>query len=124
MNKLQFPYKVKHYLDLGTQALDRDTARKLHHAREKALSRLPVRAGSMSLIGHGPFSLDTFWPAFRSVVALAVLAVGVVGVSYWNALEQANENVDVDTALLADDLPITAYLDRGFDTWLKDVSPQ
>lgn len=124
MNEQQLTYKIRRYLDLGAQSLDRDTARKLHIARERALLRVPGRAGRLSLAGHGPLSLDTFWPAVRSVVALAILAVGVAGVSYWNDLEQANDNIDVDIALLADDLPITAYLDRGFDAWLQDASPQ
>jgi hypothetical protein len=124
MNELQFPYKVKHYLDLGAQSLDAGIARKLHEGREKALLRVPVRTGHLSFAGHGHFSFDAVWPAFRSVAAMAILAVGVAGVSYWNALEQANESIDVDTALLADDLPITAYLDRGFDAWLQDASPQ
>jgi hypothetical protein len=124
MNELQFPYKVKRYLDLGAQSLDAGMARKLLQAREQALLRVPERAGHLSFVGHGHFSFDAFWPALRSVVALAILAVGVAGVSYWNALEQANESIDVDTALLADDLPITAYLDRGFDAWLQDASPQ
>jgi hypothetical protein len=124
MNEQQFPYRIRCYLDLGAQALDRETARKLRLAREKALSRVPVHAGRLSLAGFGSWSLDAFWPAVRSVVALAILSVGVAGVSYWNAIEQANDNIDVDVALLADDLPITAYLDRGFDAWLQDASPQ
>jgi hypothetical protein len=27
--------------------------------------------------------------------------------------------LEIDTQLLTDDLPIDAYLDRGFQTWLK-----
>jgi hypothetical protein len=124
MNEPHFPHKVRRYLDLGTRSLDPEVARRLRQARERALARVPVRTGRLSLAGQGHFSFDAFWPALRSVVALAILAVGVAGVSYWNALEQANESVDVDTALLADDLPITAYLDRGFDAWLQDAPSQ
>ena len=29
------------------------------------------------------------------------------------------EFADIDSQLLADDLPIDAYLDKGFDAWLK-----
>ena len=31
---------------------------------------------------------------------------------------------EVDSALLADDLPIDAYLDRGFDTWVQNNSAE
>ena len=30
----------------------------------------------------------------------------------------------IDSALLADDLPINAYLDKGFQAWLSELSSQ
>ena len=40
-----------------------------------------------------------------------------------NEQEQRAADVEeLDAQLLADDLPIDAYLDRGFETWLKKVS--
>jgi len=122
MNELQLPYKVKHYLDRSAEGIDEKTARKLHAARERALARVAVRSSRLGLAGLGNLSLDSLWPAMRSAVALLVLALGVAGLTYWNSLEQADEYEEVDTALLADDLPIDAYLDRGFDAWLKRTS--
>lgn len=124
MNELQFPYKVKHFLDLGAEAIDPATSGKLFAARQRALSRVPVHASRLGLAGFGHVSLSGLWPAVRSAVALVMLAAGVAGTSYWDAQAQATETVDVDTALLADDLPINAYLDRGFNEWLKDSSLQ
>jgi hypothetical protein len=124
MNELQFPYKVKHYLDVGAESLDPATSGRLFAARQRALSRIPVHASGLGLAGFGHVSLSSVWPTVRSAIALVLLAAGVAGTSYWNAQEQASENVEVDTALLADDLPINAYLDRGFNEWLKDSSPQ
>lgn len=126
MNELHLPYKVKHYLDLGAEAVDANTAGKLFAARQQALARIPVHSSrlALALAGFGHFSLGGLWPAVRSAVALVMLAAGVAGTSYWDAQEQASETVEVDTALLADDLPLNAYLDRGFDEWLKDSSPQ
>ena len=124
MNELQFPYKVKHYLDLGAEAVDPATGGRLFAARQQALARIPAHSSRLGLAGFGHFSLGGLWPIVRSAVALVLLAAGVAGTSYWNAQQQASENVEVDTALLADDLPINAYLDRGFDEWLKDSSPQ
>lgn len=124
MNELQFPYRVRHYLDLGAESIDQETTRRLHGARAKALAHAHVGSSRLGLAGLGHFSLDWIWPALRSVVALLVLALGVAATSYWDAIEQAAETEEVDTALLADDLPIDAYLDRGFDAWLKRSSPQ
>ena len=36
--------------------------------------------------------------------------------------QRAAEVEELDAQLLTDDLPIDAYLDRGFDAWLKKVS--
>ena len=33
-------------------------------------------------------------------------------------LQQGDENEEIDILVLADDLPINAYLDDGFDAWL------
>jgi hypothetical protein len=35
-------------------------------------------------------------------------------------IEKAAENEEIDSALLADDLPINAYLDKGFQAWLSE----
>jgi hypothetical protein len=124
MNELQFPFRVRHYLDQGAEAIDRDTAGRLHGAREAALAHVPAGSSRLGLAGLGHFSVDWLWPALRSVIALLVVALGAAATSYWDSVQQAAETEEVDTALLADELPIDAYLDRGFDAWLKRSSPQ
>ncbi|MGH8724065.1 MAG: DUF3619 family protein, partial [Burkholderiales bacterium] len=37
----------------------------------------------------------------------------------WQQNQRAAELEEIDSLLLADDLPIDAYLDRGFQSWLK-----
>jgi len=124
MSESNFPYRVRHYLDAGTEAMDRETARKLHGAREIALAHVSAKSAPLGLAGFGHHSVEWLWPALRSVIALLVVALGVAATSYWDSVQQAAENEEVDTALLADELPIDAYLDRGFDAWLKRSSPQ
>lgn len=124
MNELQLPYKLRRYLDLSADAVDIETARRLHSARQRALACVPAHSARLAFAGFGHLSLDSVWPALRSAVALVVLAAGVAGMSYWESLQQASEYAETDTALLADELPINAYLDRGFAEWLKDSSPQ
>ena len=62
---------------------------------------------------------------FRSPVqasialAGAALIIALVGMQYWQRTPTAEEIEEIDAALLTSDLPINAYLDNSFDTWLK-----
>jgi hypothetical protein len=56
-------------------------------------------------------------------MALALL-IGVTAYTVWNADQQITELEAIDSALLADDLPIGALTDKGFDAWLKSSSAQ
>jgi hypothetical protein len=57
-----------------------------------------------------------------SLVAL-VVAVALFGAMQWHAVQQVRELQDLDAQILASDLPVDAYLDRGFLNWLK-ADPQ
>jgi hypothetical protein len=46
----------------------------------------------------------------------------VASYSFWQADQQISELEAIDSALLADDLPIGALTDKGFDAWLKSSS--
>jgi len=54
-------------------------------------------------------------------VLLPVLAlvVATFGIYRWQESQRLAEVVEIDSQLLTDDLPIDAYLDRGFQNWLK-----
>jgi hypothetical protein len=116
----EFAYKARHYLNQGTDGLDPKIADRLYSARQNALSHQKVAGARLSLAGMGHVTADVILPYARTVVALVGLAIGVVGVSIWNDFEKAAEHEEIDSALLADDLPINAYLDRGFQAWLSE----
>ena len=48
-----------------------------------------------------------------------MLVVAAFGIYRWQESQRLADVVEIDTQLLTDDLPIDAYLDRGFQTWLK-----
>jgi hypothetical protein len=48
-----------------------------------------------------------------------MLAVAAFGIYRWQENQRLAEVVEIDTQLLTDDLPIDAYLDRGFQNYLK-----
>jgi hypothetical protein len=48
----------------------------------------------------------------------------VSGIYTWQQSQRAAELEEIDALLLTDDLPIDAYLDRGFQNWLKKRSTE
>ena len=120
MNELHFTRRIRHHLDQSTQ-LDRATADKLRAARELAISRqrpepAPVLAWADDVFGNG-----WGWAGLSARVLLpaAMLIVAVAGIYNWQEKQRLAEVVEIDSQLLTDDLPIDAYLDRGFENWLK-----
>jgi hypothetical protein len=59
-------------------------------------------------------------PASASIaLAGAALILALVGIQYWQQQPSVEEIEEIDAAILTGDLPINAYLDKSFDTWLK-----
>ena len=122
-DELNLTRTIREVLDHGTDSLDRDTADRLYAARQMALARQRVAVSGFSLAGIGHFATDTVLGHGRSLLAALALVVGVAGTYVWTHFEQAAEHEEVDSALLADDLPPAAFLDKGFQAWLERNSP-
>jgi hypothetical protein len=118
----EFGYKTRQILNQGLDTFDGKVTTRLHQARQLALNsqRMPVMGLRMAGIGH---TLElAFLANARNLLAVMALSIGAMGSYYWNAYEQAQEFEEIDSALLADDLPPSAYLDRGFHAWLERAS--
>lgn len=123
--------RITGYLDHGAAHLRAGTAYRLKQARAAALARLdPAYAREAAPVGElaaagaaGPRAPRTAFasPLRLSLLAL-VVAVGLFGGMQWHAVRQVHELQDLDAQILASDLPIDAYLDRGFINWLKAES--
>jgi len=120
MNEDRFGEHVRQLLNQGTD-IDAATAERLRAARELALSRQrPEPAPALrwadnvlgSFGGWGGFSLRLLLPAALLVAAVATLYT-------WQQNQSAVEAAEIDAELLSDELPIEAYLDRGFQDWLN-----
>jgi len=120
--ELEFAYRVRRALDQGTDNLDVKTAARLQKSRQAALDRVKVPVGGLSLAGIGGFSTGHISRQARGLLAAMALMIGAVGTYYWNSAEQAAERAEIDSALLADEVPFTAYLDQGFVEWLDHLS--
>jgi len=123
MNEIELGYKIKQQLD---QTLDLNPAElnRLKVAREQALARQrttePAFAPAWVDAVAGRLSGLSGNPASASIaLAGAALIIALVGIQYWQQQPSVEEIVEIDAAILTSDLPINAYLDKSFDTWLK-----
>jgi hypothetical protein len=124
MNEKQIAYRIKQELNRGLD-LDAGKLGRLKAARERALarqrveSRIPVLAWVDNAVGKlgGPSSLIP-----RMLLPMAVLILGLVAINQWRDSQVAAEIEEIDAAVLTGDLPLDAYLDKGFDAWLKPSS--
>ena len=119
-NEPQFGNRVRHLLNQAAP-LDATIAAKLRAAREAALEhRKPESAGGLTWMGGVLARIGGVRGlSLRLVMPLVVLAIGFAGVYTWEQRQRAAEVEELDALVLTGDLPIDAYLDRGFEAWLK-----
>jgi len=118
MNEDDLARRIVGRLDRELDELPPDIAERLALARRRALG---VRAGSVTVI----MRLRSWMAGNRIVVGVALPALFVLvaaGTAFYLQTVDTADSFDVETALLADELPIHAYTDPGFDAWLSHTS--
>ncbi|MEO8488080.1 MAG: DUF3619 family protein [Betaproteobacteria bacterium] len=123
----EFAKKITAYLDAGNRELRSGTAYRLQQARAAALARIPEArsAPEMALAGHGGTVSAGGRPFYAQArVWIGVLLIGLAGFGWqqWQLFQTVQEAEEIDTQLLSSDLPIDAYLDRGFQVWLRTAA--
>jgi len=125
MNEHHLGYRVRQVLNQDL-ALDGEKLARLKAAREQAIARQRVAAPRMALAWADNLSgsLDGSSATFvtRFLLPAAMLILGLIAISTWQQSQAVQELVEIDSGVLTSDLPIDAYLDRGFDAWLKRSS--
>ena len=119
MNEQEFVLRIKQELDLGSHRLPPLVQLRLQAARHGALDRKPARVEVLTFAGVGRLFEDHARKWLAPLATAAALSLMMFAGSQLTADQQALEIEEIDSALLSDDLPIDAYLDRGFVTWLK-----
>jgi hypothetical protein len=124
MNEHGIGYRVRQILNQSL-VLDEDKLARLKFARERAVARQRV-AAPRTLLAWAHAATGTHGgsaPVFsRFLLPITMLVIGLVAINTWQQSQAVQELVEIDAAVLTSDLPIDAYLDRGFDTWLKRSS--
>ena len=120
MNENEVAGKIVARLDQDLAELPAPIVQKLRAARMTAAAAYrpgkplwgPSRTGNV-LSGWGlGRGLTT-----RLVLPAAIVLASLTGLIYWQMSSHHEE--ELDTGLLAGELPIHAYTDPGFETWLK-----
>lgn len=128
--EIELAYQVRRALDERAAALPEETVRRLTLARQLAVSRqktaapvevpgyVPRLAGILS---SNPLHQSFHWLLRVGIVTpLLVLVLGLTGLYYYEEQRRADELAELDAAVLSDELPIDAYLDSGFENYLKE----
>jgi len=116
--------KIATLLDQSARDIDAPTAAKLLEVRKEALAHFqekPPRAWAPAWATQAVGRItEPFSNNLRAGLVLLAFLASIAGVVAWQSInQQASEIAELDQALLTDELPINAYLDKGFDSWLK-----
>lgn len=128
---LNFAYKVRHALDARLDDLRPSTTERLARARKLALARKKPHApalvaqnvlvGNVGRLGYA-FSQPFSWLRRVGVaLPLLALAIGLAGIYQFEQQQHIAELAELDVAVLSDELPLSAYLDHGFNAYLTQA---
>ncbi len=127
VKELNYAYKVRHALNESLDILPPPTIDRLASARKLALSHkkndapLRVFAPQRALAGKivNFFDKPLSWIGRMGLaIPVIVLVIGLVGIYQAEQQQRISEIADIDVAVLSDELPLTAYLDHGFNAYL------
>ncbi|MDB5991812.1 MAG: hypothetical protein JWQ10_3215 [Herbaspirillum sp.] len=129
----QFAYKVRHALDRNLDRLPESTTQRLAVARALAMSRKKQAAPFIQMqhsprlsgVTGGTMSFPSndsklfAWLGRLGVVLPILLGIVLfVGIYQSQERNRIAELADIDSEILSDELPISAYLDHGFKAYL------
>ena len=117
-----FGRRLRQSLNAGTANLPTHVTGRLMQARQAAMAKhisKPEFITKSSVVALG----DSLY-RFRLIAAAVALCIGGIGSYYWNITQDAIAAAEIDSALLADDVPPNAYIDPGFRIWLSRASSE
>jgi len=114
--------RIVKLLDESTERIGNVEQERLAAARQLALTRYrprPVMGWAPAWANGMSWLTERHVFGVRYLLPMAALVLGLAGVVYVNSNGASPDIADIDAGLLTDELPINAYLDKGFDSWLK-----
>lgn len=121
LDEQAFGRRIAACLNASTHELDDHLAARLQAARNRALAAHHPRGGWLRLPAVAGLARG-FGGRLGQGLAVAVVAAVVLVANPWSSWSDLVDLADIDAALLADELPIDAYLDSDFTEWLQQDS--
>jgi hypothetical protein len=127
--ELNFAYKVRHALNESADNLPASTIERLSSARKIALSRKKPESRLRAFVPRFAFAGETgrlfdapsAWLGRMGLaIPIVVVALGLASIYHYEQQRRINDLADIDAAVLSDDLPLSAYLDHGFNGYLAN----
>lgn len=118
---LDFCHKVRQALDEQLERLPEPSATRLEQARKAALARRgkhPAGTGRLAALAL-PAGAYEWLGRTALAVPLLAFAFALSGVAEYQQQRNVEALAELDAAVLADELPLTAYLDEGFNAYLE-----
>lgn len=113
MNEQDFAENIARRLDEGLDRLPPGTLYRLRLARDAALSRAHLGESELSPVRRARFlNRRVLVPLFALVLGLSILLV------WQQQTSRQPDYAEIDAQVLSDELPVTAYLDTGFEVWM------
>lgn len=123
----RFGRKLAARLSQSVDQLPHDISERLRIARMQAVGqrKQPQTRMAPTIAAAGSAATLTFggekpelWSRLASFVPLLVLIAGLIAINIIQSDDRAKELAEIDSALLTDDLPPSAYTDPGFAQFL------
>lgn len=124
MDENEFAKKVTMNLNWGLSQIDGDKLSKLRAAREKALANYVEPAVVANLATTSGQTLNFSGWVRKPLFWLPIVAIAAAAVTY-NAMDDDiadDAGGELDAKLLTGELPINAFLDKDFGSWVKESS--
>ena len=125
MNEKDIAQKVTRTLDWGLSRIEDDKIVKLRAARQKAMAQYKEPVNVLGLVTISGHTLDTSGWLRKPLFWLPILAIAAAVAGYtFSSTDDIYDEAggELDAQLLTGELPINAFLDKDFGTWVKESS--
>lgn len=122
MNEKEIGQNIARTLNSGLDQLDHGKLARLHAARQKALGAYREPVTILGLVTVSGNLLDVSNIFRKPLFFIPIFAIFVAVSAYvWNSPEDSYDDIgELDAKLLTGELPIDAFLDKDFATWVAE----
>ncbi|MEO8101265.1 MAG: DUF3619 family protein [Betaproteobacteria bacterium] len=124
MNEKDFGQKIARTLNWGLSQLEEDKLARLRAARRQAMDAYREPVNILGVVTVSGQTLNVTHWIRKPLFWLPMLAVAIAIIAYtFNSTDDIYDDVgELDAKLLTGELPIDAFLDKDFASWVKESS--